>query len=69
VTLRSALAHSMNIATIKVAQMVGYDSVVRVARRAGLNAEPTPSVALGSYEDTPLEVAGAYTCSPMREFT
>jgi penicillin-binding protein 1B len=61
VTLRSALAHSMNIATIKVAQMVGYDSVVRVARRARLNAEPTPSVALGSYEDTPLEVAGAYT--------
>ena len=41
--------------------MVGYDSVVRAARRAGLNAEPTPSVALGSYEDTPLEMAGAYT--------
>src|SRR5437773_1353059 len=41
--------------------MVGYDSVVRASRRAGLNAEPTPSVALGSYEDTPLEMAGAYT--------
>jgi penicillin-binding protein 1B len=43
--------------------MVGYDKVVDLARRAGLNLEiqPTPAVALGSYEVTPLEIAGAYT--------
>jgi penicillin-binding protein 1B len=37
--------------------------VVNLARRAGLgkNIEPTPAVALGAYEATPIEMAGAYT--------
>ncbi|HXI42900.1 MAG TPA: PBP1A family penicillin-binding protein, partial [Bryobacteraceae bacterium] len=63
VTLRQALAHSMNIATIKVAEMVGYDAVVQLAKKAGLNEDiaPTPAVALGSYDTMPLEIAGAYT--------
>ena len=63
VTLRQALAHSMNIATIKVAEMVGYDAVVQFAKKAGLNEDiqATPAVALGSYDTTPLEIAGAYT--------
>ena len=62
-TLRTALAHSLNVATVKVAEMVGYDAVVRLAKRAGMNynIQPTPAVALGAYEITPLEVAGAYT--------
>jgi penicillin-binding protein 1B len=53
----------MNIATIKVAEMVGYDSVVRLAKAAGLNddIQATPAMALGAYETTPLEMAGAYT--------
>jgi penicillin-binding protein 1B len=63
VTLRKALAHSLNVATVKVAEMVGYDSVVEMANRAGMNyhIHATPSVALGAYEITPLEAAGAYT--------
>ena len=63
VTLRRALAHSMNIATVKVAEMVGYDKVVEMANRAGMNykIQPTPAVALGAYEVTPFEMAGAYT--------
>jgi penicillin-binding protein 1B len=63
VTLRQALAHSLNVATVKVAEMVGYDSVVEMANRAGMNyrIHPTPAVALGAYEITPLEAAGAYT--------
>jgi len=63
VTLRDALAHSLNVATVKVAEMVGYNNVVAMAHRAGMNdkIEPTPAVALGSYEITPLEAAGAYT--------
>ncbi len=63
VTLREALAHSMNVATVKVAEMVGYDAVVDMANRAGMNykIQPTPAVALGAYEITPLEAAGAYT--------
>jgi penicillin-binding protein 1B len=63
VTLREALAHSLNIPAVKVAEMVGYRSVVEMAMRAGMNnnIRATPSVALGSYEITPLEAVGAYT--------
>jgi penicillin-binding protein 1B len=63
VTLRTALAHSLNVATVKLAEEVGYDRVVAMARRAGLNdaIKPTPAVALGAYEATPVEIAGAYT--------
>ncbi len=40
-----------------------------MARAAGLNVDikPTPSIALGAYEVTPLEIAGAYTVFPMAE--
>ena len=63
VSLRQALAHSLNVATVSLAQQVGYDAVVAIARRAGLNdkIQATPAVALGSYVCTPLEIAGAYT--------
>ena len=63
VSLRDALAHSLNVATVKVAEQTGYDTMVDLARRAGMNVEihPTPAVALGAYEVTPLEIAGAYT--------
>ncbi len=62
-TLRHALARSMNIATIKVAEMVGYGAVVNLAKKAGINEDvhATPAVALGAYEATPLEMAGSYT--------
>jgi len=63
VTLRFALAHSLNVPAVKVAEEAGYDQVARLAQAAGLNVkiQPTPSIALGSYEVTPLEMAGAYT--------
>jgi penicillin-binding protein 1B len=63
VTLRQALANSWNIPAVKVAETVGYKQVVQVAKAAGLNDDikPTPSVALGSYVVTPLEMADAYT--------
>ena len=37
VTLRTALAHSLNVATVQLAQKVGYDRVVQMAHRVGLN--------------------------------
>jgi penicillin-binding protein 1B len=63
VTLREALIESMNVATVKVAEMVGYDRVAQFARQVGLgpNIQPTPLAALGVYEMTPLDVAAAYT--------
>ncbi|MGA2742623.1 MAG: penicillin-binding transpeptidase domain-containing protein, partial [Bryobacteraceae bacterium] len=63
ITVRTALADSLNVPTVSLAQQVGLDRVVSIARRAGLNdnIKATPSVALGAYEATPLEIAGAYT--------
>jgi penicillin-binding protein 1B len=63
VTIREALVHSLNVATVNIAQQVGYLRVVQLAKRLGLSADirPTPAVALGAYELTPLEVAAAYT--------
>jgi penicillin-binding protein 1B len=63
VTLRKALAHSLNVAAVKVAQMAGYQNVVAIAKQAGMNddIQPTPAVALGAYQVTPFEIARAYT--------
>jgi penicillin-binding protein 1B len=63
VTVREALTNSLNVATVKVAELIGYGRVVQVARQMGLgnNIQPTPAVALGAYEMTPVEVAAAYT--------
>lgn len=57
-----ALAHSLNNATIGLAAEVGFDNVAALARDAGVkDARGTPSVAIGSYGATPLDMAGAYT--------
>jgi penicillin-binding protein 1B len=63
ITLRQALAESRNVPTVKVALLAGLDSVVELSNKAGMNykIQPTPAVALGAYEITPLEAAGAYT--------
>ncbi|HXW61395.1 MAG TPA: PBP1A family penicillin-binding protein [Candidatus Acidoferrales bacterium] len=63
VMVRDALMRSLNVATVKVAEMIGYQRVVDVARQMGLgnNIQATPAVALGAYEMTPLEVAAGYT--------
>jgi penicillin-binding protein 1B len=63
VTVREALTNSLNVATVKVAEMIGYGRVVQIARQMGLgtNIQATPAVALGSYEMTPIDVAAGYT--------
>src|SRR5579859_2849505 len=62
VTLRYALAMSLNNATVKVAEEVGYDKVAELARAAGITSvKPTPAMALGSYDASPLDMSGAYT--------
>jgi penicillin-binding protein 1B len=63
VTLRDALTYSLNVATVKVAELVGYTRVMDMARQLGLSStiQATPSMALGAYEMTPLEVAAGYT--------
>ncbi|MGI9071057.1 MAG: transglycosylase domain-containing protein [Bryobacteraceae bacterium] len=62
VTVREALAKSLNVPAVEVAEAVGYDAVADLAHQAGLtDIKPTPSMALGSYDVTPLDMAGAYT--------
>jgi penicillin-binding protein 1B len=63
VTVREALTNSLNVATVKVAELIGYGRVVQIARQMGLgnNIQPTPAVALGAYEMTAVDVAAGYT--------
>jgi penicillin-binding protein 1B len=63
VTLRDGLAHSLNVPTVEVAEATGYGAVADLAHKAGLNGEikPTPAMALGAYDVTPMEMLGAYS--------
>ena len=66
VTYRDALAHSRNIATIKVAERAVYGNVAELWGRLGVGTQPKPypSIAIGVLETTPLEMATAYTIFP-----
>lgn len=62
VTAIYALAHSLNNATVSLGQKVGFENVAALARSSGITAaRGTPAVALGAYDATPLDMAGAYT--------
>ncbi|HEU4403264.1 MAG TPA: PBP1A family penicillin-binding protein [Candidatus Polarisedimenticolia bacterium] len=63
VSARQALAQSLNVPTIRAAGMIGLDEVIRTARRCGIGSplQPVPSIALGTFEVTPLEMASAFT--------
>lgn len=63
VTVRQALTLSLNVATVRLAEMVGFGKVRDLAVAAGLNRDmqATPAIALGAYVATPLEIAGGYT--------
>jgi len=63
VTMRQAITKSLNVATIKFAEKVGYPKVANMAHRLGLNEaiKPYPAMAIGAFEVTPLEMVRAYT--------
>jgi penicillin-binding protein 1B len=62
VTARYALAESLNNATVRLGQEVGFEKVAALAKAAGItSARATPALALGAYDATPIEMAGAYT--------
>ncbi|NIP80563.1 MAG: hypothetical protein GWM90_15620, partial [Gemmatimonadetes bacterium] len=62
-TAREALADSRNVPAVRLAQEVGTENVARFARTAGLEGDipTTPSMALGTLEASPLELATAYS--------
>ena len=63
VTVREALAHSYNIPAVRAAIDAGVPNVIRTAANIGVESklQPYPSVSLGSFEVTPLEIAYAYS--------
>jgi penicillin-binding protein 1A len=62
IALRAAIAKSDNDAATKLLAEVGAPNVVTWAHALGIEAElrPTPSLALGAYEVTPLEITNAF---------
>jgi membrane peptidoglycan carboxypeptidase len=62
VTVRTALEDSLNTATARLGLQVGLPRVVEMARRLGIDAplDPVPSIALGSFEVTALDLAQVY---------
>jgi penicillin-binding protein 1B len=63
ISFREALARSVNIATVDLAIKMGLDSVVRTAEGFHFTTplKPFPSLALGTSEVIPLELARAYS--------
>ena len=62
ITLREALANSINTVAARLAIEVGPANVADTAMRLGITSAlmPTPSIGLGTSEVTPLELTGAY---------
>jgi penicillin-binding protein 1A len=66
ITLSEALKYSRNVAAVRLGQIVGIDSVIKLAYKMGVTEKlaPHPSLALGSVEVSPLEMAAVYTIFP-----
>jgi penicillin-binding protein 1A len=62
VTMRRALELSLNTATVRLLERVGVPKVVELAKRLHINSTfaPNLSLALGSTEVSPLDLAAAY---------
>jgi penicillin-binding protein 1B len=63
ITWRRALAMSRNLGTIRVGERIGFNTIAQLWRKVGVGQPPRgfPSITLGVFELTPLEVAQAYT--------
>jgi penicillin-binding protein 1A len=62
-TLRSALANSVNVVAVKLGQRVGEESMAQIATSMGIESEipRVPSAAIGAASVRPIEIATAYT--------
>ena len=62
VSVRNALAKSINLATVDLAMRIGFDRIAGTANLFGFSipAKPYPSLCLGAYEVIPLNLARAY---------
>ena len=62
ITAREALERSQNVPMTHLGEAVGYTKIISTARRMGITSplKPLPSLPLGSFEVTLLEMARAY---------
>ncbi len=62
ITLRQALAESVNTIAVQLTMKVGVGDIINTARRLGITSpiERNASIALGAVEVSPLEMATAY---------
>ncbi len=62
VTLKEALAHSINTVAVRVSQRAGLDNVRELAARLGLDTPvaPGPAIALGTSEVRLVDLTGVY---------
>ncbi len=62
VSVRTAVENSLNVPTVRVALDVGLDEIISLARALGVagRLDAVPSLALGAFEVTPLELATVY---------
>lgn len=63
VTLKAALAHSLNAATVRLADKIGINNVIEMAKRLGIKSELLPymSLAIGASDVNVLEMVSAYS--------
>ena len=63
VTIRTALEKSLNSATVRMGHEIGEAKIVAMAKKLGIRSDikPYPSIALGSFEVSPIEMAQAYS--------
>lgn len=63
ITLRTALAYSRNVVTVKLLDSIGIDRVINFAKEIGVNSEiPRElTIALGSVTMTPLDLTTIYS--------
>jgi penicillin-binding protein 1B len=62
VTVRQSLEESLNVPTVQLAMNIGLPKIIAILRSFGIQSplQPVPSLALGAFEVTPLELARAY---------
>jgi penicillin-binding protein 1B len=63
ISVRRAVELSINIPTVRVALAADLGTVLAASRAAGIGSrmQPYPSVALGAFEISPMEIAAAYS--------
>jgi penicillin-binding protein 1A len=63
VSLKTALAKSLNVATVRLASWIGVESIIRTARDIGIRSELQPylPLALGASDVTLIEMVDAYS--------